>query len=135
MRLARPLADDDLVEEGSVEGVVDRVEGARVDVRDGDEALKPRVIQHGAGDDGWGPTKLVGRLDLVGEEELEVLGQGRALVGRLLLQMQLDERVDVARDDLVGDGIDESFSSRCDEDEDAGARPLVARLADLWRVL
>ena len=129
--LARPLADDDLVEEGSVEGVVDRVEGARVDVRDGDETLKPRVIQHGAGDGDGGPAKLMGGLDLVGEEELDVLGQGRALLGRLQLQMQLDERVEVARNDFVGDGIDEGLPSSCDEDEDAGARPLVARVADL----
>ena len=73
----------------------------------------------------------MGGLDLVGEEELDVLGQGRALLGRLQLQMQLDERVDVARNDFVGDGIDEGLSSSCDEDEDAGARPLVARVADL----
>ena len=100
-------------------------------MRDGDETLELLVIQHGAGDGSGGPAKLVGGLDLVGEEELDVLGQGRALLGRLQLQMQLDERVDVARNDFVGDGIDEGLPSCCDEDEDAGARPLVARVADL----
>ena len=122
--LARPLADDDLVEEGSVEGSVNRVEGARVDVRDGDETLELLVLEQGAGEGGCGPTKLVGQLGLFGEEELDVLGQGRALLGRLLLQIQLDERVDVARNDFVGDGIDEGPSSSCER--------MKMPVRDLW---
>ena len=64
--LASSLAGDDLVEEDSVDGVVDRGDGARVDVRDREKTTELVVIQQGAGDDGCGPTKLVGQLDFVG---------------------------------------------------------------------
>ena len=73
---------------------------------DAPQTLLLVVTQQGAGDDGSGPTKLVGRLDLVGDEELDVLGHGRALVGRVRLLKQLDERVGVARNVFVGEGID-----------------------------
>ena len=102
--LAGPLSDDDLVEEDLVDGVVDRSEGALVNVRDGDETVELGVVHQGASDGGSGASKLLGQLDLVGEEQLNVLGHARAVPRRLL--MQLDERVLVARDDLAGEGFD-----------------------------
>ena len=92
----------DLVEEGMVDGIVDRGDGALVDVRDRDETVELAVREHGFGDGGSGPTKLsfVG-LALVGDEELDVLRDGRAKVWRVRLQKQLDERVAVARNDFA----------------------------------
>ena len=76
-----------------------------------------------------GASKLLGQLDFFTEEELDVLGHARAVLSRLLVQ--LDERVPVARDDLAGEGFDVDCASGCDENEDAGPRPLVAGGADL----
>ena len=116
----------DLVEEGMVDGIVDRGDGALVDVRDRDETVEQLAVrEHGFGDGGSGPTKLsfVG-LDLVGDEELDVLRDGRAKVWRVRLQKQLDERVAVARNDFAGEGIGVNSSPSCDEDENAGVRVL-----------
>ena len=99
--LAGPLADDDLVEEDLVDGVVDRSEGALVHVRDGDEPVELGVVHKGAGDGGSGASKLLGQLDLVGEGELNVLGHARATLRGVRLLVQLDQRVGVARDDLA----------------------------------
>ena len=48
-------------------------------------------------------------LDLVGDEELDILRDGRAKLWRVRLQKQLDERVAVARNDCAGEGIDVIF--------------------------
>ena len=103
--LAGPLADDDLVEEDLVDGVVDSSEGALVHVRDGDEPVELGVVHKGAGDGGSGASKLLGQLDLVGEGELNVLGHARATLRGVRLLVQLDQRVGVARDDLAGEGL------------------------------
>ena len=129
--LAGPLSDDDLVEEDLVDGVVDRSEGALVNVRDGDETVELGVVHQGASDGGSGASKLLGQLDLVGEEELNVLGHARATLRGVQLLVQLDERVRVARDDFAGEGFDVDGAPGCDENEDAGPRPLVAGGADL----
>ena len=54
-------------------------------MRDGDVELG--VVHQGASDGGGGASKLLGQLDFVAEEELNVLGHARAVLRRLLVQL------------------------------------------------